>query len=207
MKTDLMSFAQRGKRTLSFMTQSLGLMADLDLGTEHLRWMGDQRFMYGMLRGRKCRILGVSQIILIPDQFEIQVIKFNSCPIQLSIKIETDDKHAMVETLLPRNNAPHNLPTTGPDVQPELGLTLPPLKYSPDDVDGWVTFEDPILFVYAGKGPYVGRDYMAFPVSETDDGLIDIVVMPVTTRAEVFSAIDGGPSGATFWLSSVRFIP
>ncbi|TEB20021.1 hypothetical protein FA13DRAFT_1743577 [Coprinellus micaceus] len=45
---------------------------------------------------------------------------------------------------------------------------------------------------------------MAFPVSEPDDGLIGVVVMPVTTRAEVFSAIDGGPSGATFWLSSLR---
>lgn len=53
MKTDLMSFIQGGKRILSFTTQSLGLMADLDLGTEHLRWMGGQAFMYGMLRGRK----------------------------------------------------------------------------------------------------------------------------------------------------------
>ncbi|TEB20022.1 hypothetical protein FA13DRAFT_1593975, partial [Coprinellus micaceus] len=84
---------------------------------------------------------------------------FNSCPIQLSIKVKTDDKHAMVEKLLSRNNAAHNIPTTGSGAQPqpELGLTLPPLKYYLDDVDGWVTFEEPILFVYAGKGPYVGR--------------------------------------------------
>lgn len=26
-------------------------MADLDLGTEHLRWMGDTRFMVGLLKG------------------------------------------------------------------------------------------------------------------------------------------------------------
>ena len=113
----------------------------------------------------------------------------------------------MVETLLSRNNTALDAPNTGPEVQsqPQFGLTLPPLKYSAEDVDGWVTFKEPILFAYAGKGPYVGRDYMAFPVSEPDDGLIDIVVMPVTTRAEVFSAINGGPSGATFWHPSVYF--
>ena len=53
MHTDLFSITQDGKRSLSFMSQSLGLMADLDLDTEHLRWMGDTRFMYGMVRGRK----------------------------------------------------------------------------------------------------------------------------------------------------------
>ena len=29
----------------------MGLMADVDLKTEHLRWMGDARFVYGFLRG------------------------------------------------------------------------------------------------------------------------------------------------------------
>ena len=28
-------------------------MADLDLGTEHVRWMGSNRFVYGYLRGGK----------------------------------------------------------------------------------------------------------------------------------------------------------
>jgi hypothetical protein len=33
------------------MSGSMGLMADLDIKTEHLRWMGDTRFVYGFLRG------------------------------------------------------------------------------------------------------------------------------------------------------------
>ena len=33
------------------MSVSLGLMADLDIKTEHLRWLGDTRFVYGFLRG------------------------------------------------------------------------------------------------------------------------------------------------------------
>ena len=51
MNIDLFSFTQHGKRHLSFFSQSLGLMADLDLDTEHLRWMGDTRFVYGFIRG------------------------------------------------------------------------------------------------------------------------------------------------------------
>jgi sphingosine kinase len=54
MKVDVFSVTQKGKRSISFMSQSLGLAADLDIGTENLRWMGETRFMYGFLRGRTC---------------------------------------------------------------------------------------------------------------------------------------------------------
>jgi sphingosine kinase len=50
MKVDLFSFIQKDKPTISFMAQTLGLMADLDFGTEHLRWMGDTRFTYGFFK-------------------------------------------------------------------------------------------------------------------------------------------------------------
>jgi len=53
MPVDLFSVTQGEKRSFSFFSQSLGLMADLDLGTDHLRWMGDTRFVYGLLRGGK----------------------------------------------------------------------------------------------------------------------------------------------------------
>lgn len=53
MKVDLFSFMQGETRAISFMTQALGLMAELDIGTENWRWMGDTRFFLGFLRGRK----------------------------------------------------------------------------------------------------------------------------------------------------------
>ena len=53
MKVDVFSVTQGGKRSISFMSQSLGLMADLDIGTENLRWMGDARFVFGFVRGCK----------------------------------------------------------------------------------------------------------------------------------------------------------
>jgi hypothetical protein len=53
MAIDLLSILQDEKRSFSFLSQGVGLMADLDLGTEHLRWMGSNRFVYGFLRGSK----------------------------------------------------------------------------------------------------------------------------------------------------------
>lgn len=47
MSVDVMSVLQNGQRTFSFMTSCLGMMANLDLGTEHLRFMGSQyAFVY-----------------------------------------------------------------------------------------------------------------------------------------------------------------
>lgn len=49
-------------RRWSFLAQALGLMVDLDIGTENMRWMGDTRFMVGFLKGLaanknfKCRL-------------------------------------------------------------------------------------------------------------------------------------------------------
>ncbi|KAK8858569.1 hypothetical protein IAR55_002798 [Kwoniella newhampshirensis] len=49
-------------RRFSFLSAATGLMVDLDIGTENLRWMGDARFTVGFLRGivgnkgSKCRL-------------------------------------------------------------------------------------------------------------------------------------------------------
>lgn len=53
MKQNVYSVTQGDKSYLSFLTQAAGLMADLDLGTEKLRWMGDGRFILGYLQGGK----------------------------------------------------------------------------------------------------------------------------------------------------------
>lgn len=46
---DLVSVTQGGTRTLSFLSQALGLIADLDITTEGMRWMGSERFTVGFL--------------------------------------------------------------------------------------------------------------------------------------------------------------
>lgn len=149
MPLDIFSITQGGARTLSYMSQCVGLMAELDIGTEQWRWMGDTRFTVGFLRG---------------------LAKMNTCHVTLSMRVAESDKERMVEAMKKAERAPEQ----------EGGDTgLPPLKYTGQAADvvaeDWTTFDKPLLFVYAGQAPYVGRDLMQFPVAQPNDGLIDIV--------------------------------
>jgi sphingosine kinase len=46
---DLASVTYGDKRILSFLSQAAGMVAESDLATEHLRWMGQARFTWGFL--------------------------------------------------------------------------------------------------------------------------------------------------------------
>lgn len=45
---DIMAVTQRGQLYYSFLSQSYGIIADADVGTDNLRWMGPFRFTYGV---------------------------------------------------------------------------------------------------------------------------------------------------------------
>ena len=47
MQLDLVSVSQGDKRHLSFLSQAIGIVAESDLGTDNIRWMGPARFTYG----------------------------------------------------------------------------------------------------------------------------------------------------------------
>lgn len=52
------------------------------------------------------------------------------------------------------SSAPHyDVP---PNKEEGNATALPPLQYI-DEQEGWITFEGPILFMYAGKGPFMSR--------------------------------------------------
>jgi sphingosine kinase len=73
---DLVSVTQGDRRTVSFLSQALGMIADLDITTEHLRWMGAQRFTYGFLR---------------------QVLKKKVYPCDIAVHVEIEDKESIKE--------------------------------------------------------------------------------------------------------------
>nr|GAT58647.1 predicted protein [Mycena chlorophos] len=184
MKVDLCSVTQNGKRTISFMSQAMGLMADLDIGTEHLRWMGEARFSYGFLRG---------------------LIKMKPSPLRILIKEYESDKEKMFEALQQRKKNP---PAATKPADADLESTqLPTLKYTLDDEEGWTVVQEPLLYLFAGKGPYVGRDYMSFPVSLPDDGLLDIVLQTTNvSRVELLRNQSAAPKGLVYWHPSVRYV-
>lgn len=188
MDLDLCSFTQGGKTVYSFMSQSMGLMADVDLGTEHLRWMGNARFMYGFLRG---------------------LVSFKACPMELSIKVSDNDKKKMVEThralRSKRIASASRSNLTETNIENLEDSTLPELRFADGPDHEWITFEKPVLYVYAGKMPYVSVDLLQFPVSHANDGLIDLVVQERSQRGEVVKAIGVAAKGGQYWIESQHY--
>ncbi|KAF7323004.1 DAGKc domain-containing protein [Mycena chlorophos] len=216
MKVDLCSVTQNGKRTISFMSQAMGLMADLDIGTEHLRWMGEARFSYGFLRG--CGLFVSLQAL--GSNADPPVIKMKPSPLRILIKEYESDKEKMFEALQQRKKNP---PAATKPAEADLESTqLPTLKYALDDEEGWTVVQEPLLYLFAGKGPYVGRhvylstqsllstlfrDYMSFPVSLPDDGLLDIVLQTTNvSRVELLRNQSAAPKGLVYWHPSVRYV-
>lgn len=152
MQVDAFSVVQNNRRTISFMSQALGLMADLDLGTEHLRWMGDTRFTLGLLYGSEslhdCHRLALILFLI--------VLLLRPCPVRLSYKGVETNKSKMIEDLQARR-ARGQQPILIDTASHDIDGGLPPLQRSTEDEEEWTTFEEPLLYVYAGKGPYVGR--------------------------------------------------
>ena len=72
---DLVSVTHGDERTLSFLSQAVGIMAEADLATEHLRWMGQARFTWGFL-----------------ERFLVKKVY----PCDLAVKVELEDKEAVV---------------------------------------------------------------------------------------------------------------
>ncbi|KAF8580882.1 hypothetical protein K439DRAFT_1636638 [Ramaria rubella] len=182
MKLDLCSVQQEGKRIISFMSQAIGMMADVDLGTENMRWMGDTRFMVGFLRA-----VGTNR----------------ACPMKLEVKVVSHDKDKMVENYrLSRSQVDFCASQSDEtDVETLRSKKSMPLVDQADD-EGWTVIEQMLSYVYAGKLPYVSRDLMQFPIAMSDDGLIDIVAQERISRIDWLRALDGAAQGKQYWKPS-----
>lgn len=142
------------------MTQCVGLTADLDLGTEHLRWMGDTRFVYGFIREGMLSCLG-----FVTNFNGTTALRFNNCPVKVAIKVAEHDKEVMAHRsnalrasakspvlVTPVESLPDNTNLTD-----EEAAQLPALQHTGNQDDSWIEFDKPITYVYAGQGPYVSR--------------------------------------------------
>ena len=82
-------------------------------------------------------------------------MKFKPCAVQLSFKLVDDDKERMVAAWQSRKEGRDLvIPSATSD---KSANDLPSLKYIQGEEDGWTIFNESFLYVYAGKGPYVGR--------------------------------------------------
>lgn len=204
---DLVSVTQGEKRTLSFLSQAVGIVAETDLGTEHLRWLGDARFTYGFL----VRLLGKTVY-----------------PCDVAVKVAAGDKASIRERYRDHINtirAPEtastssvNLlcPTGGIDAVgdgPERGPAtegLPNLRYGtvldqlPSD---WQLVPYPTLGnFYAGKMAWMAADSNFFPAALPSDGCLDLVCIDgKISRASAIQSLLAVSKGTFFDLAHVNY--
>lgn len=187
MRVDLCSVTQDNTRTFSYMSQAVGLMADLDVGTNNLRWMGSARFSLGYFRG---------------------VLANQPCPIAVSIKVAEADKHKLLKAYhsMKESRSVGDTPSEDPLLpQDEDWSPLPPIKYSKKDTDGWVDIDLPILFLYAGKAPFASNILMQWPMAVANDGLVDVVIQEIVPRIDLVKAMGGAGAGDSFFLKTQHY--
>lgn len=164
---DLASVTQKDTRTLSFLSQSLGIVAESDLGTDNIRWMGDFRFTFGFL----VRLLGKT-----------------TYPVDYAVKTEIDGKDNIkrhyAKEIAKRQSGPASHEILDKRLESQTHLGLPPLKHGTvmdplpkDENSGWTRLESyPNLGnFYCGNMCYMAADAPFFPASLPDDGLLDLV--------------------------------
>lgn len=183
---DLMSITQGDTRTLSFLSQSYGIVADSDLGTDSVRWMGAHRFTYGFL---------------------VRLMRRSIYPCDLAIKVEMSDKKAIKEHHAAYASA--EPPTRTPESIANQPSGLPELKYGtvldrlPED---WTVIPSETLGnFYAGNMPIVSKDTNFFPAAVPNDGLMDIVNIDGTTsRATTLKMMSQVEDGGFFDMPEVN---
>lgn len=157
-KLDLMAVTQGrpGKQTtkLSFLTQTYGVVADSDIGTEHLRFLGPARFDLGIL---------------------MKVLQRARYPCDLYVE-EVAPKDA-VEDHYDAHRISGNIQK--PVKETDLQLRYPDGPHAPVPVT-WtrvpVETADNVSTFYVGKMPVILNDAQFFPAALPNDGAMDMVI-------------------------------
>lgn len=178
---DLLSVTYGEKRILSFLSQTIGIIAESDLDTEHLRWMGSARFQFGVVT---------------------RVFKRVCYPCDVALKVEIEDK-AGIKAHYRRhaNSTGLTRATTSDSTMASLAdeCGLPKLKYGTvqDPVpEGWkLVSEDVMGTFYAGnvssagsllllpnthsflQMAYMSPNVNLFSASNMTDGFVDLITI------------------------------
>lgn len=192
---DLVAITQGDKRYLSFLSQSVGIVAESDLGTENLRWLGNKRFDVG---------------------FVIRLLGKTVYPADVAVKVEIADKQEIRNEYARNRSSAAALAAKGhQDHESELAdepldEELPVLRYGTvrDELPAdWETVSMPTLGnFYAGNMAYMSADAPFFPCALPSDHLIDLVNIDGTIpRWTAFKAADAVTNNTFFDLDIVDY--
>ncbi|MCJ1475999.1 sphinganine kinase lcb4 [Lambiella insularis] len=163
---DLVSITQGENRILSFLSQSVGVVAESDLGTDHLRWLGSARFTYGFLI-RLLRKTVYPCDLAVKVEFGTKAEVKEHCRTQCQSRLSMEERRKTPE-------APTSLKSLG-------GEGLPPLRFgsiSDDLPSDWnlLPYNNMGNF-YAGNMKYMAPDAPFFLAAFPNDGFLDLVTV------------------------------
>ncbi|KAI9881046.1 MAG: sphinganine kinase lcb4 [Pleopsidium flavum] len=188
---DLVSITQGDRRTLSFLSQSVGIVAESDLGTDNIRWMGSVRFTYGFL----VRLLGKTVY-----------------PCDLAVQVEIGEKAAIKEHYRAElsNRAPTHERREHASSSSHEGEGLPLLKYGTigDKLpEGWEMVPyDKLGNFYVGNMAYMAPDSEVFPATLPNDGYLDLVTIDGDIkRTESIQSLMAVEKGTFFDMPHVNY--
>lgn len=188
---DLVSVTQQNTRTLSFLSQSFGIVAESDLGTDHIRWMGAQRFTYGFL---------------------VRLLRRTIWPCDLAIKVEMDDKQAIKDhyaAFKSKEEVDGVLVDQSRIDAAKQSPALPELQFGTvqDELpqDWEVIPGETMGNFYSGNMAIMSKDTNFFPASLPNDGLMDIVTIDGTvSRATSLKMMTEIETGGFFDMPDVK---
>ncbi|KAK0621717.1 ATP-NAD kinase-like domain-containing protein [Bombardia bombarda] len=178
---DLISVTQGEKRIVSFLSQALGMIADLDITTEHLRWMGPSRFTYGFLMLAMQRKVYPCDIAIkveiehkdgVKEHYRQQITQAGSDGDEMGLN-NSGIARAQSQPLSSSSPPPSSMSS-------DNGQGLPPLKYGTvmDKLpDGWELIpHEKLGTFYCGNMAYMAPDANFFSAALANDGLIDLII-------------------------------
>ncbi|KDE09248.1 hypothetical protein MVLG_00568 [Microbotryum lychnidis-dioicae p1A1 Lamole] len=212
-KMDLCSFVSGGKRSISFLTQATGLMADIDLGTEHLRWIGDARFTLGYIQGclqRKTYAFELSFEIaesldkadLVKRHNELQAASSSSATASATSTTKEEDGGDQGLPPLAYGTDLDPLPT---QAQARVHNEIPSATTALGK--GWHTIRSDCMWIYGGKWPFISADVKLLSIAEpfSNSGTIDVAIVPPLSALQGLQFMDDASTGGVYWNPELRY--
>lgn len=139
---DMMSVTYGSERSLSFLSQSVGIIAECDLGTEHMRWLGAKRFDVGVVQ---------------------RIFSKKVYPCDIAVKVELANKN-QIKAHYKRNHHGAEQPHGTFERKTDVGEGLPPLRFGtindPVPEDWERSTYDKLGNFYCGNVSFLSRNHL-----------------------------------------------
>lgn len=234
MAVDLMLVTQNNSKCLSFLTQAFGTIADADLGTEHLRWMGGTRFVYGTLKYTMQAKTYPCDVYVkyaeptttrqLKDHYnqhlQMHMDRFNECSSASAAPTITQSQEQEQEPSTPSSASAsasatysysyNNDNDNDNNIDPITSIMTPQYGTINDPVPpNWTQLPDcdHLSLLYCGKMPWVSSDCLMFPATLPTDGTMDLFLTRTTNmnRLQALRMLTGFETGKHVYHDFVQY--